>query len=85
MNAEPFARDDVPIISTQPIDAAALAACPVELRFAHGSRAQPVFRAITAGLAAVRGGAPDVIDGAGQALYLHPDSAAAYIHEYAKP
>jgi pimeloyl-ACP methyl ester carboxylesterase len=80
MNAEPFVRDDVPLLTTEDVDETALANCTVAMRFSYGSRSGPLFRDIAAHLASVRGDTPDVIDGAGHALYLAPALAAAYIH-----
>jgi pimeloyl-ACP methyl ester carboxylesterase len=82
-NAEPFVRDDVPLLSTADVDEAAVASTPADIRFAYGSRSGPLFRDIATGLASIRGEHPEVIDGAGHALYLTPELAAAYIHEHA--
>jgi pimeloyl-ACP methyl ester carboxylesterase len=83
-NAEPFVRDDVPLITADEVDETALAATSVAIRFACGSRSVPLFRHIAAHLATVRGGVPDVIDGAGHALYLTPRLAAAYVRSRAR-
>jgi hypothetical protein len=79
LNAEPVVRDDIPILTTETVDEAGLASTPVEVRFSHGTQTGAVFRDIATRLAAVRGDVPDVIEGAGHALYLHPDAAAAYL------
>jgi pimeloyl-ACP methyl ester carboxylesterase len=80
-NAEAFSRDDVPILTAEAVDAAALAASPVDIRFASGSRSVPLFRDIVERLAALRRGGADVIDGAGHGLYLEPELAAAFLRE----
>jgi pimeloyl-ACP methyl ester carboxylesterase len=80
LNAEAFIRDDVAILTTELPDDGALASLAVEVRFAHGTSSPAVFRDIATHLAAVRADRPDVIEGAGHALYLQPDAAAAYIH-----
>jgi pimeloyl-ACP methyl ester carboxylesterase len=83
VNAEPLVRDDIPILTTEAIDAAALAASDVEIRFAFGTRSADIFREIVEHLAAVRGTNPDAIEGVGHALYFHPDAAAGYIGSWA--
>jgi pimeloyl-ACP methyl ester carboxylesterase len=79
LNAEPFLRDDLPFITAEAVDQAGLASTPVAVQFVHGSETGAAFRDLTARLAAVRGGLPDVIDGAGHAVYLRPDAAATYL------
>jgi hypothetical protein len=81
MNAEPLVRDDVPILTTEALDEAALAAARVDIRFAYGTRTMGMFREIVEHLAAIRGEAPDAIEGVGHVLYFHPDEAAAYIRD----
>lgn len=83
-NAEPFVRDDVPLITADDVDETALAATSVDIHFAYGSRSAPLFRDIATRLAAVRGDVPDVIEGAGHALYLAPDPTAAYVQARAR-
>ncbi|HSW43567.1 MAG TPA: hypothetical protein VLM76_13760 [Patescibacteria group bacterium] len=61
------------------VDEASLAATPVDLRFSYGSETNAIFRDIAVRLAAVRGDVPEVVDGVGHAIYLHPDAAAAYL------
>ena len=78
-NSEAMVRDDVPILTSERIDKAALASLRVEVRFAHGTGSPALFRVIATRLAAVRGDAPDVIESVGHALYVHPVAAAAYI------
>ncbi len=78
-NSEAMVRDDIPILTAEQIDEASLASLPVEVRFAHGTGSPALFRDIATRLAAVRGDAPDVIEGVGHALYFHPEAAAAYI------
>lgn len=80
LDAEPLVRDDIPIITAETPDAAALAALPTDLRFAHGTDSPAIFREIVVRLAAMRGTIPDVLKGMGHMLYFHPDEAAAYIH-----
>jgi pimeloyl-ACP methyl ester carboxylesterase len=79
LNAEAFVRDDVPILTAEVPDEASLASSPVDIRFSHGSETGAVFKDISLHLAAVRGATPDIIDGVGHALYLHPDAAADYL------
>jgi pimeloyl-ACP methyl ester carboxylesterase len=79
LNAEAFARDDAPILTAELPDEAWLASTLVDIRFSYGSQTSPVFRDIAIHLAAMRGDVPDVIDGVGHAIYLDPDTAAAYI------
>ena len=83
MDAEPFARDDVPILTLERVDHDALARAAVEIRFSHGMRSSPIFHEIATSLAGVRGAVPDVIDGVDHACYLEPDRIAAYISEHA--
>jgi pimeloyl-ACP methyl ester carboxylesterase len=78
-NAEPLVRDDIPILTTETVDEAALSAADVEVIFSFGAGTMDIFREIVEHLAAVRGDVPDVIDGVGHVLYFHPDEAAAYI------
>ena len=80
LNAEAFVRDDASILTAELVDEPALASCPVDVRFSHGSETMGVFRDIAMRLAALRGAVPDVIDGAGHAIYFHPDLVAMYIH-----
>jgi hypothetical protein len=82
LNAEAFIRDDVTLLTSELVDEAALASVAVEVRFAHGTTSPSVFGDIARHLAAVRGERPDLIEGAGHALYLQPDAAAVYIHEF---
>jgi hypothetical protein len=83
-NAEPFIRDDVPLITSQVVDETAVAATGAAIRVACGSRSAPLFRDIATHLAAVRGGVADVIEGAGHALYLAPGLAVAYVQAQAR-
>jgi pimeloyl-ACP methyl ester carboxylesterase len=79
LNAEAMARDDIPILTAEALDEASLAPTPVDVRFSYGGETDAIFRDIAVRLAAVRGGVPEVIDGAGHGVYLHPDAAAAYL------
>lgn len=81
-NSEAMVRDDVPILTAECIDEAALASLRAEVRFAYGTDSPALFRLIATRLAAVRGDAPDVIEGVGHALYLQPEAAAAYIGDH---
>jgi pimeloyl-ACP methyl ester carboxylesterase len=81
LNAEAMVRDDIPILTAEAVDEASLAATPVDMRFSFGSESDAIFRDIAVGLAAVRGGVAEMIDGVGHAIYLHPDAAAAYLGE----
>jgi pimeloyl-ACP methyl ester carboxylesterase len=80
-NAEPLLRDDVPILSHEIADEAALAVAEVDIRFAYGSRTAPIFREIATHLASVRGNTPDVIEGVSHSIHYQPDVAATYISE----
>lgn len=82
-NAEALVLDDIPLLTTERVDESLLRASPVDIRFAHGVAAQPIFVEIATHLAAVRGAVPDRIGGVGHAIYLHPDAAAAYIRRHA--
>ena len=82
-NAEPLVRDDLPIITAGDVDEAAIAACPVDIRFAHGSETSALFRAIVARLAALRDQDPEVVPGVGHSLYLQPDAAAEWVARHA--
>lgn len=84
-NAEAFVRDDIPFLTTEVVDEAALARVAVDLRISHGTASPPVFREIAAHLAAVRGARPDVIAGAGHAIYFQPDLVADYIRSSRGP
>jgi pimeloyl-ACP methyl ester carboxylesterase len=81
-NAEAFVRDDIPLLTAEVVDEASLAEVAVDVRISHGTTSPPVFREIAAHLAAVRGGEPDVIAGAGHAIYFQPDLAAGYIRSH---
>ena len=72
-------EDDIPILTTETVDEAALAAARVDIRFAYGTRTMGMFREIVEHLAAIRGEAPDAIEGVGHVLYFYPAEAAAYI------
>lgn len=78
-NAEALVRDDIPILTREVVDEAALASSTVDIRFAFGTASLPIFRDITTHLASVRGADPQILDGVGHALYYHPDAAAAFI------
>lgn len=62
-NAEPLLRDDVPLMSYEVADEAALATADADIRFVVGSQMTPIFRAIPTHLAATRNDTPDVIEG----------------------
>ena len=79
LNAEALLRDDIPLLTTELPDEAAIAALRVEVRFAYGTASLPIFRKIAEHLAAVRGEVPDVLEGVGHSLYHFPDEAAEYI------
>ena len=81
-NAEALLRDDLPILTGEVVDEAALASSAVDIRFSFGTSSLPIFRAIATRLAAIRGQAPDEIEGVGHAIYYHPDAAAAYIRTH---
>lgn len=81
LNAEAMVRDDIPILTGEAVDEAALVSAPVEVRFAYGGDSDPMFRDIVVRLAAVRGDVPEPIDGVGHAIYLHPEAAAAFIRQ----
>jgi pimeloyl-ACP methyl ester carboxylesterase len=81
LNAEAIVRDDIPILTAEAVDEASLASTPVDMRFSYGSETSAIFRDIAVRLAAVRGDVPEMIDGVGHAIYLHPDAAAAYLRE----
>lgn len=78
-NAEAFVRDDVPVLTAEPVDETWLASGAVDVRFAFGTDSPRLFRDIATHLAALRGGEPDVIAGAGHAIYLSPEIAARYL------
>ena len=82
MDAEPFVRDDVAILTAERVDHDALASAAVEVRFSHGRPSSPIFHDIASNLAGIRGAVPDVIDGVDHACYLKPDRMAAYISEH---
>lgn len=78
-NAEALVRDDIPILTRELVDEAGLVSAAVDIRFSFGSDSLSIFRDISTHLAAIRGAAPDGIDGVGHAIYYHPGAAAAYI------
>jgi pimeloyl-ACP methyl ester carboxylesterase len=78
-NAEALIRDDLPILTREPVDEAQLASCAVDIRFSHGTASPPIFRSIATRLAEMRGDAPDTVAGTGHLLVYQPDIAAAYI------
>ena len=79
MNAEAFLRDDLAILIAELVDEATLARAEVELRFARGTASPGIFREIATRLARLRGAEPDVVAGAGHAIYFQPELAAGYI------
>jgi pimeloyl-ACP methyl ester carboxylesterase len=81
LNAEPLVRDDIPIVTTETVDEAALAEAELAIRFAYGTSSMGLFREIVEHLAAVRGEVPDAIEGVGHALYFYPDEAADYVRD----
>ena len=83
LNAEAFVRDDVPILTAELPDEAWLASTAVDVRFSHGSETSLIFGDIAVHMAAIRGAIPEVLDGVGHALYLHPDAAAEYLQDHA--
>jgi hypothetical protein len=85
MDAEALVVDDIPILTRETVDETALAASPVDFRFAYGTASLPIFREIVTYLAAVRGGASDEIEGVGHGLVYHSGAAAAYIARNAAP
>jgi pimeloyl-ACP methyl ester carboxylesterase len=78
-NAEAFVRDDALILTAESIDAAAVMSLDVDIRSAHGTLSPRVFHDVAIHVAALRGDRPDVIVGAGHAIYLDPDNAARYL------
>ena len=79
LNAEALLRDDIPLLTTEQPDDAAIAALGVDVRFSYGTASPPIFQEIAEDLAAVRGEVPDVLEGVGHSLYHYPDEAAEYI------
>lgn len=79
LDAEALVCDDAPILTRELVDEAQLAATPVDIRFAYGTLSPHVFRDIATHLAAVRGQAPDVVEGVGHLVHYFPDQTAAYI------
>lgn len=77
-NAESLIRGDLPL-TAESFDPEAIASCPVTLRFSHGTASLPIFGSIAAGLAALRGEDPDVLEGAGHSIFYHPNKAVEYI------
>ena len=82
-NAEPLMRDDIPILTAGSVDEDAIAACPVDIRFAYGTETLGMFREIATRLAALRDRDPDELAGVGHSLYLHPDAAAVWVARHA--
>ena len=85
MDAEALVVDDIPILTRELIDEGALAASPVDFRFAHGTASLPIFREIVTHLAAVRQNVPDAIEGVGHGLVYSPEAAAMYVQRHAAP
>jgi pimeloyl-ACP methyl ester carboxylesterase len=79
LDAEALVRDDAPILTRELVNEDALAAAPVDVRFSYGTLSPAIFRDIVIHLAAVRGGMPDVLDGAGHLIHYFPDAGADYI------
>ena len=77
-NAEALIRGDLPI-TREHFDRDAVACCQTNLRFAYGSASHPVFRGITAELAASRSQTPDCLERLGHGIYHRPNTAASYI------
>ena len=71
--------DDIPILTFENVDQAALASAQADIRFSFGSKTIPAMRDISIRLAAVRGTVPDVIDETEHFLYYYPETVAAYI------
>jgi pimeloyl-ACP methyl ester carboxylesterase len=84
-NAEAMLRDDIPILTAEIPHDEALASTGVDVRFSYGADSGALFRDISSHLAALRGDVPEVIDGVGHAIYLHPDVAADYIRRRSVP
>jgi pimeloyl-ACP methyl ester carboxylesterase len=78
-NAESLMLDDIPILTAEIIDEAALASAPGDIRFGMGTQARPIFREVTLHLAAIRRTQPDIVPGLGHGILYHPDAAAAYL------
>jgi pimeloyl-ACP methyl ester carboxylesterase len=78
-NAESLMLDDVPILTGEIIDEAALASAAGDVRFGMGAQARPIFREVTLHLAAVCGTQPDIVPGLGHGILYRPDAAAAYL------
>jgi pimeloyl-ACP methyl ester carboxylesterase len=78
LNAEAMVRDDIPILTGEAVHGV-LVSTMVDVRMSFGRETGAIFRDIVVRLAAVRGGVPDIVDGVGHAIYLHPEAAAAYI------
>ncbi len=78
-NAKTLLLDDIPILTLENVDQAALASAQADIRFSFGSKTIPAMRDISIRLAAVRGTVPDVIDETEHFLYYYPETVAAYI------
>ncbi len=81
-NAEPFVRDDAPLLTAESIDEAAVTSLDLDIRSAHGTLSPQVFHEVAIHVAALRSDQPDVVDGAGHAIYLDPDVAARYLSRW---
>ncbi len=78
-NAKTLLLDDIPILTSETVDKAAVASAPADIRFSFGSKTIPAMRDISTRLAAVRGTVPDVLDDLGHFAYYYPDTVAAYV------
>jgi pimeloyl-ACP methyl ester carboxylesterase len=77
-NAESLIRGDLPL-TKESFDPDSVTACPVTLRFSHGTGSLPIFGAIAVGLAALRNEIPDTLEGASHSIFYHPNQATEYI------
>ncbi len=77
-NAKTLLLDDIPILTFESAEEAALAAAPADIRFSFGSKTIPAMREQNHAPCCGPGTAPDVIDDIGHFLYYYPDTVAGY-------
>ena len=77
--AESLIRGDLPLTADINVTSLVDVACPVNLRFSHGTASLPIFGDIARNLAAMRGEEPDALEGLGHGICYHPDQAVQYV------
>jgi pimeloyl-ACP methyl ester carboxylesterase len=80
--AESFVRGDL-LLTGERFEPEAVADCPLNLRFSHGTASLPIFGQIAQNLANMRDEEPDVLEGVSHSIFHHPLQAVRYISSWA--